>query len=523
MESRRTWVPGFLRTEDWLGFWLGLLTIAIILFGAWQVITPPYMKWAADGESSAYLRQQIAAVDKAAALAKQTLPDQELQAGLAALKQGVEAGDRQAALNAAKAVDQTLKNSAEIKKAVTVDPKAKDAVNSLSKTVKDVSTVPGLTMNKIFTAKNIVWILIFAVVLLVFSALGVSLMGENPLNFAKGFPVVFLLAALSNFLAGNYTMSYYGVEYVIWAMALGLLISNVFKPPAWLLAAARPEFYIKVGLVIYGSQILFSDILKLGSLGIVQTLLVITVVWGVCFWLCRRMGVDDDFAAILSSAVSICGVSAAIAASGAIKGDPKKLSYTVSLVVLCAIPMIILQPIIARAIGLPEVVSGAWIGGTLDSTATVVAASALVGPTALKAGTVIKMTQNVLIGVAAFILAMVWSFRKTSGVARPGIGEIWRRFPKFVLGFVIASLVFSFAVPPALISSTSGALGAFRLWWFTMAFVSIGLSTQFREVANLGSGRPALAFLGAQAFNIIWTLLLAYLLFGGVFFAAPKL
>ena len=100
---------------------------------------------------------------------------------------------------------------------------------------------------------------------------------------------------------------------------------------------------------------------------------------------------------------------------------------------------------------------------------------------------------------------------------------IWERFPKFVIGFVVASAVFSFALAPELVAGTRSALGEIRTWWFALAFVCIGLETRFVELATTGQGRPALAFVGAQGFNVLWTLLLAWLIFGGVIVAQPAI
>jgi uncharacterized membrane protein YadS len=104
---------------------------------------------------------------------------------------------------------------------------------------------------------------------------------------------------------------------------------------------------------------------------------------------------------------------------------------------------------------------------------------------------------------------------------RPSAGVIWERFPKFVLGFVAASAVFSFALAPELVTGTRSALGEIRVWWFALAFVCIGLETRFVALATTEGGRPALAFLGAQTINVFWTLLLAFLLFGGLIIAQP--
>ena len=314
----------------------------------------------------------------------------------------------------------------------------------------------------------------------------------------------------------------WGIEYVIFALLLGLIISNTVGTPEWLKPAAQTELFIKTGLVILGASLLFMEVLQAGALGIVQAVLVVFVVWYACFWLCRKLRVDDEFAAMLSTAVSICGVSAAIAACGAIRGDKKKLSYVTSLVLIVAVPMMIVMPWVAKSTGMNDLVAGAWLGGTLDTSASVVAAGALVSDAAMKTGVIVKFSQNALIGVAAFLLAIWWAFKLRAATGeRPSAAVIWQRFPKFVLGFVAASAVFSFALSPDLVAGTRNALGEIRTWWFALAFVCIGLETRFVELATTGQGRPALAFIGAQAFNVFWTLLLAWLLFGGVLFAQP--
>jgi uncharacterized integral membrane protein (TIGR00698 family) len=325
-------------------------------------------------------------------------------------------------------------------------------------------------------------------------------------------------------LAGNGLFVEYGVEYVIFALLAGLLISNTIGTPEWLKPAVQTEYYIKTGLVILGAGLLFMEVLQAGALGIVQAILVVTVIWYVCFWLARKLKVDDDFAAMLSSSVAICGVSAAIATCGAIQGDKKKLSYVTSLVLIVAVPMMILMPWLVKAFHIPDLVAGAWMGGTLDTSATVVAAGALISDAAMKTGVIVKFSQNALIGVAAFILVVWWTYKGTAvGAAKPSAGIIWERFPKFVLGFLIASFVFSFVLPTDVVRGTGGALGELRTWWFALAFVCIGLETKFVDLATMEGGRPAVAFIGAQIVNVFWTLLLAWLLFGGVIFPLPDI
>ncbi|NUN99479.1 MAG: putative sulfate exporter family transporter [Saprospiraceae bacterium] len=388
-------------------------------------------------------------------------------------------------------------------------------------------THAGELFAKVLKLDNLVIVAASGMVFAVLSAIAVKLSGGNLWKYLAGFSIVFLLAVLSLVVAGNSGVEAYGLEYVVFALLSGLLLNNLFQLPEWLKAAARSEFFIKTGLIILGTSILFPNIVQAGFPGILQALAVVSVVWFFSLWLSRRLKVDDEFGVILASAVSICGVSAAIVASGAIQGDKKKLSYVTTLVLLLAIPMMVLQPWAIQAFGIPEIVGGAWLGGTLDTTATVVAATEQVGPAASKVGAIVKLSQNVLLGFAAFFIATWWIFRKKpeagTGSEKPNLKLIWERFPKFVLGFIVVSLIFSFLIPTETVKQTSGFLNSLRTLWFALAFVAIGLEARFSDLLKTQGGRPALVFTGAQLFNIFWTLLWSYLLFGGVVLAIPDI
>lgn len=377
---------------------------------------------------------------------------------------------------------------------------------------------------EVLGAGNILRVIVLGASYLVFSGIGVALLGGNVRAFAAGFPAVYGLAWLAQIVAGNSRVEYLGLEYVIFALMFGLVIGNSVSVPRWLKEAMRTEYYIKIGLVIFGAGILFEEMLQAGLFGVVQALLVIFVVWYTCYYISKKLRVDDEFAVLLSTAVSICGVSAAIAACGAIQGDRRKLSYVTSLVLIVAVPMLVLMPWVVRQLEIPDLVGGAWIGGTIDTSGAVVAAGGLVSDAAMKASVIVKFSQNALIGVAAFILSVWWSTKRhTDAAQRPSAGVIWERFPKFVLGFMGASLVFSFVLSADLVSETRGTLTSLRTVWFALGFTSIGLETRFRQLFTMDGGRPAVAFLAAQTVNIFWTLLVAYLLFGGVLFSVPQL
>ena len=374
----------------------------------------------------------------------------------------------------------------------------------------------------VFAATNVSSWLQIGVLVLIPAAIGARLMGARPVPFVTGFVVLYGLAGVSLVLTGYEGSAGLGLEYVIYALVIGLILGHTTPLRRWFTEAVQAEYYIKIGLVILGTSVLFPQLVDAGMLGIAQALLVVLSVWTFCFWCAKRFHVDDELATMLSSAVSICGVSAAIATCGAIQGDRRKLSYVTSLVLVVAVPMLLVMPWIARVAGMPDAVAGAWLGGTLDTSASVVAAGELVSEQARNAAVVVKLSQNVLIGIAAFVLTVWWSARRGgSATEHTSAAVIWERFPKFVLGFLVASLVFSFVLADRYVTDTRGVLGAVRTAWFALAFLSIGLETSVGDLIKTGGGWPAYAFLGAQAFNIVVTLFVAYLLFGGVVFPAP--
>jgi uncharacterized integral membrane protein (TIGR00698 family) len=348
---------------------------------------------------------------------------------------------------------------------------------------------------------------------------------------AVGLVIVVGLAALTRFLDLNVSVwlkdTQLGgvaktIEFPIYAILLGLL-GNLVLSLLGLLdrmrAAFRTEFFIKTGLVLLGASINLSVIVSAAGPALVQSVVLITVVFLFTFWLAGFVGLDTKLRALLSAAVSICGVSAAIAAAGAVEAKKEQLAYTASLVILFAIPSIFIQPWLVSMMGLPQAVAGAWIGGNIDTTAAVTAAGTLVGDDALKVATIVKVTQNALMGVVAVLLTIyfVTVVERNPGAPRPGPGELWRRFPKFVLGFIAASVVATWwlgTVVKVQGDATISVVNAMRTWFLILAFVSIGLEFRVSSLREAG-WKPIGVFVTATVFNLTLALALASLLFGG--------
>ncbi len=355
-------------------------------------------------------------------------------------------------------------------------------------------------------------------------AFAVWTQGLSVTHFSRAYPFVFLLALLAFTITKQEFITKYNLEYALWALLVGLLISNTIGTPAWLRPAVRTELYIKTGLVLYGAKVLLGTLAKLGLPGLCVAWIVTPVVLITTFWFGQRvLGMNSkSLNMVISADMSVCGVSAAIATASACRAKQQELSLAIGLSLSFTVIMMIALPAAATALGLSEYVGGAWIGGTIDSTGAVVAAGQWLGQTAAEVAITIKLIQNLLIGVTAFGVALYW-VRYVDAEAKSNVNawEIWHRFPKFVIGFLGASALFSAiqawvpggeSIVAATIKQGSDPL---RSWMFCLAFVSIGLDTDYRVLAStFGSGKPLILYVCGQSLNLILTLAMAWLVFG---------
>ncbi len=374
-------------------------------------------------------------------------------------------------------------------------------------------------------------LLVSALLILLLTAVGVKAMGQSAGQYAVAFPAVLVMAVLSFAVGHQTTVKAYGLSYAAWALGLGLLISNTIGTPRWLKHAVRTEMYIKTGLVLLGAEILFEKILSIGVPGLMVAWIVTPVVI-IFMWLfgTRILKMTSKgLVMIIAAATSVCGVSAAIAVAAAARAKKEELTLGVGMTLIFTVLMMIFMPMFIGAVGMSEVLGGAWMGGTIDSTGAVVAAGAFLGPDAETVAAVVKMIQNILIGVVAFAVALFWitSVERDPSAPRPGLAQIWVRFPKFIVGFVAASIVFSFVLPPLFASLFEGSglklvesavlkavTNPLRGWFFCLAFVSIGLESNFKELASqMEGGKPMTLYVVGQSFNLILTLAVAWLAF----------
>jgi uncharacterized integral membrane protein (TIGR00698 family) len=381
------------------------------------------------------------------------------------------------------------------------------------------------------------YLALFAVWSVLFG-LGVRALGFRVVDFVASFSGVYLVALVLYVLGQWDQAARYNLEPPLVALVLGLLASNTVGVPKWAGAGLRVEFYVKVGIVLLGAGVPLALIAWAGPVAIAQAAIVSVATFGVIYWTAVRLGLDRRFAATLGTGGAVCGVSGAIATAGAVGARKEQTSIAISIVIVWAIATIFLLPLIAKSLGLSTGVAGAWIGTSeFADAAGFAAAQTYAGyaghvagidgtpDAAVQAFTLMKVIgRDVWIGIWAFTLAIVATTRweRTGVSTRPDAGDIWRRFPKFVLGFLVASIIVTIAasgysyadykkvVQPTLVAP----LQVLRVWAFIFTFLSIGLTTRFRDLVR-GGAKPFAAFTAGVAVNLV----LGYVLSTQVFAA----
>jgi len=418
------------------------------------------------------------------------------------------------------------------------DPRGLGAHAYVTQVLPSATAVVGqgkVTVTAQRSALMVVPLLVTVLGLLLITAVGIKFMGQAPTKYVPAFLLVFGMAFVSFVLASFHLSKSYGLSYAAWGLGIGLLISNTVKTPKWLLPGVRAEMYIKAGLVLLGAEILFGKIVSIGVPGLMVAWIVTpTVIIFMWFFGTRVLKMaSKSLVMIIAAATSVCGVSAAIAVAGATRAKKEELTLGVGMTLIFTVIMMIFMPMFIHWVGLGEVLGGAWMGGTIDSTGAVVAAGAFLGPDAETVAAVVKMIQNILIGVVGFAVAIFWitSVENDSNAPRPSLAQIWVRFPKFIVGFVAASLLFSFVLSPLFGAMFEGegtklvethvikaVTNPLRGWFFCLAFVSIGLESNFKELAKqMEGGKPMLLYVVGQSFNLILTLAVAWLAFSVLF------
>ncbi|WP_371380676.1 YeiH family protein [Sporomusa aerivorans] len=366
---------------------------------------------------------------------------------------------------------------------------------------------------------------LFGFFAVVFTGAG-RILGYRSSDYLASFSVLFILSVVVTVLGSNQVLKDWQLETPLLALLVGMIISNTVKLPAWFQSGLRTEFYVKTGIVLMGATLPFTVILQAGPLAILQATIVAGITFASIYFASTRLfGLDPRFGATLAAGGSICGVSASIAIGGACRAEKEHVSVSISMVIIWAVAMIFLLPFLAKSLGLAPGPAGAWIGTSeFADAAGFAAAEAMADERAVKTFTLMKVVgRDMFVGIWALMVAFLsvtrWENKTVEEASRVSAGEIWRRFPKFIIGFFAASvfttLVIAYLDPKlgtAFSKEVIGPVKSLRGWTFTWAFLCIGLTTRLKDLTSFG-WKPLAAFAAGVAINVPLGYLLSNVLF----------
>ena len=374
-----------------------------------------------------------------------------------------------------------------------------------------------------YALQFLIWLTVFTI--------STKIMGFKQSEYIPSFIFLYVLSILI-FIIGEYKpLSANGFEAPLVALLVGLFISNTLPVPKWMDAGFRVEYYIKTGIVLLGATLPFMLVIWAGPTAFMQATIISVVTCLTIYFVAHKLfGLDKRFGAVLGVGAAICGVSAAIAVGGAVKAKKEHISITITLVTIWAIVMIFFIPYFSRIFNLAPGPVGAWVGSSEFADAAGFAAAVSYGKmvgneeAAVRAFTLMKVIgRDIWLGIWSFIFALIacLKWEKEECGTRPDASEIWWRFPKFVLGFFIASVIITIItsgysqadydkiIKPELIKP----IKSLRSWAFIFCFLSIGLTTRFKELAAAGK-KPFWAFTIGVIVNVTLGFILSVLIMG---------
>ncbi|WP_353360389.1 YeiH family protein [Mycobacterium sp.] len=295
------------------------------------------------------------------------------------------------------------------------------------------------------------------------------------------------------------------IEFVLWAILIGLVIANtvglhrIFRP-----GVLTYHFWLKVGIVALGSRFVLGDVLKLGATSLVQIVVDMIVAGTIILGAARLFGLSGKLGSLLAIGTSICGVSAIVAAKGAIRARNSDVGYAIAAILALGAVALFTLPPLGHAIGLTDHEFGLWAGLAVDNTAETTATGYLFSDEAGKIAVLVKSTRNALIGFVVLGFALFWAARGEADQLAPGAGAkaafVWEKFPKFVVGFLAVSAV-----------ATAGWLSKGQLanvanvskWAFLLTFAGVGLSTDIRQITRSGWRPLVVAVIGLVVVAVV--------------------
>ena len=406
-----------------------------------------------------------------------------------------------------------------------------------SSIVKTLTVNPGglkwTSIDQLFShfASNILSYALQLVFWLIIFGITTRIMGIKTSEFVPSFIILYLLSIVAFSIGGWASAGKFMLEPPLAALVLGLVIANFIPLPKWMDSGFRVEYYIKTGIVLLGATFPITLVVSAGPVALLEaTVISLTTCLTIYFVATKALGLDKRLGAVLGTGGAVCGVSGSMAIGSAVGAKKEYIYSAITMVVIWALIMVVFIPFVSNALHLHPGIAGAWVGTSEFADAAGFAAASAYGrlagneDAAIQGFTLMKVIgRDIWIGIWSFVFALIacLKWEKEECGVRPSAMEIWWRFPKFVLGFFVASLVMTYIVAgyspadfKALVKpQLFGPLAAIRTWAFIFCFMSIGLTSRFKELKEAGL-KPALAFTAGVLVNVTLGFLLSVYVFG---------
>lgn len=297
------------------------------------------------------------------------------------------------------------------------------------------------------------------------------------------------------------------IEYVLWAILLGLLVSNtVGVAPLFRPGVATYELWLKLGIVLVGARFLLADVLHIGGLSLALVAVELILSLSVMTLLGRIFRLPPKLTSLLAIGSSICGVTAIMAAQGAIDPDEEDTSTAIAAILTLGALALFTFPAIGHALHMGQQAYGMWAGLAVDNTAEATVTGSLYGDEAGRFAVLAKTARSAFIGFVVLGYAIFWASRGQAAVVEHKALFLWRNFPKFILGFLAISIL---ATAGFFTRTQLADLYTLSRWAFLPAFAGVGLRTRLKDLVGQG-WRPLIVGILGEIFIALITLALVY-------------
>ena len=310
-------------------------------------------------------------------------------------------------------------------------------------------------------------------------------------NKLPGILLPLAIAAIATLIENKMSIHIIGASVI--ALFIGMALNKPLGTKAVFKSGIKftSKKILKLAIILLGLSLNIKTILEVGRLSLVVMIFTLLTCFGGGYLIGRELGLNWKLSNLISAGTGICGGSAIAAIAPTIDADDSDVAYAMSATFLFDMAMIVLFPIMGKALGMSDEAFGIWAGTAVNDTSSVVATGYAFSEAAGDFATMVKLTRTLSIIPTVLIFALIALRIKKKEVAREAKdGEsvklkfnFTRIFPWFILGFLAMSLIASVFTIPSDVVTTTKSISKFLM---VSALAAIGLNTSFAKMKKSG-------------------------------------